>query len=161
MPTKPARVTRSRPVAASPKAKRLSKRTLLVGKDSATLWRTAQKQAAQLNVGIKRVALSAVVSKYIGETEKNLTKVLASADRSGSILYFDEADAVFGKRTEVKDAHDRYANQEVAYLLQRLETHPGTVILATNNPTQLPAPLKRRFKRAVKSPRPKPVRAEP
>ena len=72
------------------------------------------------------------MSKYIGETEKNLERIFAAADGSNAILFFDEADALFGKRSEVSDAHDRYANIEVAYLLQRMEAYPGVVILATN-----------------------------
>ena len=81
---------------------------------------------------VYRVDLSAVVSKYIGETEKNLSGLFDSARTRDWVLFFDEADALFGKRTAVKDAHDRYANQEVAYLLQRVEDHDGLVILATN-----------------------------
>jgi SpoVK/Ycf46/Vps4 family AAA+-type ATPase len=72
------------------------------------------------------------VSKYIGETEKNLARVFAAAQAADAVLFFDEADALFGKRTEVRDAHDRYANVEVAYLLQRIEAHDGVVVLATN-----------------------------
>jgi SpoVK/Ycf46/Vps4 family AAA+-type ATPase len=72
------------------------------------------------------------VSKYIGETEKNLRAIFEGAEQSGAILLFDEADALFGKRSEVSDSHDRYANIEVAYLLQRMEAYPGAVILATN-----------------------------
>ena len=79
-----------------------------------------------------RIDLSAVVSKYIGETEKHLDRIFAQARDGNAILFFDEADAIFGKRSEVKDAHDRYANIEIAYLLQRLETFDGVVILATN-----------------------------
>src|SRR5690606_5035588 len=73
-----------------------------------------------------------VVSKYIGETEKNLERIFSQAKNSNAILFFDEADSIFGKRSEVKDAHDRYANIEVGYLLQRMETYDGVVILATN-----------------------------
>ncbi len=76
--------------------------------------------------------LSMVISKYIGETEKNLEKVFAKAENKNWILFFDEADALFGKRTGITDAHDKYANQEIAYLLQRLEDYPGLVILASN-----------------------------
>ena len=72
------------------------------------------------------------MSKYIGETEKNLERIFTAADGSNAILFFDEADALFGKRSEVSDSHDRYANIEVAYLLQRMEAYPGAVILATN-----------------------------
>jgi SpoVK/Ycf46/Vps4 family AAA+-type ATPase len=88
--------------------------------------------ARELGLEIFRLDLATVVSKYIGETEKNLDRVFAAADGSNAILFFDEADALFGKRSEVKDAHDRYANIEVAYLLQKMETYPGAVILATN-----------------------------
>jgi hypothetical protein len=87
-------------------------------------------RATQLDVW--RIDLSAVVSKYIGETEKNLERIFSTARFSNAILFFDEADALFGKRSEVKDARDRYANIEIAYLLQRLEDHDGPVILATN-----------------------------
>jgi SpoVK/Ycf46/Vps4 family AAA+-type ATPase len=78
------------------------------------------------------VDLATVVSKYIGETEKNLSRIFAAAQGSNAILFFDEADALFGKRSEVSDSHDRYANIEVAYLLQEMEAYPGAVILATN-----------------------------
>ncbi|MEN8192868.1 MAG: ATP-binding protein [Bacteroidota bacterium] len=80
-----------------------------------------------------RIDMANVVSKYIGETEKNLKKVFNAAQRSGAILFFDEADALFGKRSEIKDSHDRYANIEVNYLLQCMEEYRGIAILATNN----------------------------
>lgn len=86
----------------------------------------------QFQLDVYRIDLSMVVSKYIGETEKNLEKVFLKAENKQWILFFDEADALFGKRTQVQDAHDRYANQEVSYLLQRLEEYPGLVILASN-----------------------------
>ena len=79
-----------------------------------------------------RIDLSAVVSKYIGETEKNLKQVFDAAEEGGVLLLFDEADALFGKRSEVKDSHDRYANIEVGYLLQRMEAYQGLAILTTN-----------------------------
>ena len=88
--------------------------------------------ARELGLDLFRIDLSAVVSKYIGETEKNLERIFKAAEGSNAILFFDEADALFGKRSEVKDAHDRYANIEVAYLLQRMETYDGVLILATN-----------------------------
>ena len=88
--------------------------------------------ARELARELFRIDLAGVVSKYIGETEKNLEKVFAAAHRSNAILFFDEADALFGKRTEVKDAHDRYANVETSYLLQKIESFDGVVILATN-----------------------------
>ena len=88
--------------------------------------------AAALGLDIYNIDLSTVVSKYIGETEKNLSRIFKEAETSNAILFFDEADALFGKRSEVKDSHDRYANIEVNYLLQKMEEHEGIVILATN-----------------------------
>ncbi len=92
----------------------------------------AQVLAREIGLDVYRIDLSQVVSKYIGETEKNLTKVFEEAHAANVILFFDEADALFGKRTEVKDAHDRYANVETGFLLQRMEQHDGVCILATN-----------------------------
>ena len=88
--------------------------------------------AGELGLDLYKIDLSTVVSKYIGETEKNLAKIFAEAETSNAILFFDEADALFGKRSEVRDAHDRYANVEISYLLQRMEEYEGVVILATN-----------------------------
>jgi SpoVK/Ycf46/Vps4 family AAA+-type ATPase len=99
----------------------------------------------ELNMAVYKIDLSMVVSKYIGETEKNLELLFASAKDKGWILFFDEADALFGKRTEVKDAHDKYANQETAYLLQRIEDYPGLVILATNMKSNIDEAFTRRF----------------
>lgn len=92
----------------------------------------AQVIARELQLELFKIDLSGVVSKYIGETEKNLNRVFAEAQASNAILFFDECDALFGKRTEVSDAHDRYANIEVSYLLQKMEEYDGIVILATN-----------------------------
>lgn len=88
--------------------------------------------ANELCLDVYKIDLSTIVSKYIGETEKNLSRIFQEAETSNSILFFDEADALFGKRSEVKDAHDRYANIEISYLLQRMEEFDGLVILATN-----------------------------
>jgi SpoVK/Ycf46/Vps4 family AAA+-type ATPase len=88
--------------------------------------------AAELGLDLYRIDLAAVVSKYIGETEKNLERIFSAAADANAVLFFDEADALFGKRSEVRDAHDRYANIEIAYLLQRVESYEGLVILATN-----------------------------
>ena len=88
--------------------------------------------ARELGLDLYRIDLSQIVSKYIGETEKHLAHVFAEAEASDVALFFDEADALFGKRSAVQDAHDRYANIEVAYLLQQVETYPGVVILASN-----------------------------
>ena len=98
---------------------------------------------------VYRVDLSLVVSKYIGETEKNLSRLFDKAANKDWILFFDEADAVFGKRTSVKDAHDKYANQEVSYLLQRIEGHPGLVILASNLKSNLDTAFTRRFQSMI------------
>jgi len=92
----------------------------------------AEIMAAELALDLYKIDLATVVSKYIGETEKNLSRIFAEAETSNSLLFFDEADALFGKRSEVQDAHDRYANLEISYLLQRMEEYEGIVILATN-----------------------------
>ena len=92
------------------------------------------------------------MSKYIGETEKNLNKLFDAANESGAILFFDEADALFGKRSKVKDSHDRYANNEISYLLQRIESFPGLVILSTNMKPTLDAAFTRRFRFIVDFP---------
>lgn len=94
---------------------------------------------------VYRIDLSMVVSKYIGETEKNLSSLFNKAANKDWILFFDEADAIFGKRTNVRDAHDKYANQEVSYLLQRIEGHPGLVILASNLKDNIDDAFTRRF----------------
>lgn len=93
---------------------------------------SAEVIAKELGLDLYKIDLSTVVSKYIGETEKNLGKIFDEAQSSSAVLFFDEADSVFGKRSEVKDAHDRYANMEVSYLLQRMEQYDGITILATN-----------------------------
>jgi SpoVK/Ycf46/Vps4 family AAA+-type ATPase len=97
----------------------------------------AQAIARQLGKPLMHVDLAAVVSKYIGETEKNLNRIFETAQAQDAVLFFDEADALFGKRTEVKDSHDRYANIDTNYLLQRIEAFEGLVILASN---KKPAP---------------------
>lgn len=102
--------------------------------------------AADLELDLYKIDLSMVVSKYIGETEKNLNRVFAEAQASNAILFFDEADALFGKRSEVKDAHDRYANIETAYLLQRMEEYSGVVILASNMKHNLDEAFVRRMR---------------
>lgn len=98
---------------------------------------------------VYRIDLSMVVSKYIGETEKNLSNLFNKAANKDWILFFDEADAIFGKRTNVRDAHDKYANQEVSYLLQRIESHPGLVILASNLKDNIDAAFTRRFQSII------------
>jgi len=105
---------------------------------------------------VYNVDLSLVVSKYIGETEKNLARVFDQAQHKGWILFFDEADALFGKRSETKDAHDRYANQEVAFLLQRIETFDGIAILASNQKGNIDQAFARRFESVIYFPMPRP-----
>ncbi|MBW4505774.1 MAG: ATP-binding protein [Scytonematopsis contorta HA4267-MV1] len=110
--------------------------------------------AQALKLDLYRIDLSAVVSKYIGETEKNLGRVFDAAEMGGVILLFDEADALFGKRSDVKDSHDRYANMEVAYLLQRMETYPGLAILTTNLKNSIDQAFLRRIRFIVQFPFP-------
>lgn len=114
----------------------------------------AEVIAAELGVTLYRVDLSGVISKYIGETERNLRQVFDGAEESGALLFFDEADALFGKRSQVKDSHDRYANIEVSYLLQRMEDYRGVAILATNQRNALDHAFLRRLRMVVKFPHP-------
>lgn len=101
--------------------------------------------ARSLGKKLQIVDLSAEAENYIGETEKNLSRLFANARRSNAVLFFDEADALFGKRTEVKDSHDRYANQEVSYLLARIARHRGIVILSTNTRADIDPAVARQF----------------
>jgi len=117
----------------------------------------AEVLANTLKLELFRIDLSQVVSKYIGETEKNLRHVFDAAEESGAILFFDEADALFGKRTEVKDSHDRYANIEINYLLQRMEAYRGLAILATNMRESLDQAFMRRLRFALNFPFPGPA----
>ena len=110
----------------------------------------AEVVANELNLDMYRIDLSAVVSKYIGETEKNLRRIFDAAENCGAVLLFDEADALFGRRSEVKDSRDRYANQEVSYLLQRIESYQGLAILTTNLKDSLDNAFNRRIRFVVK-----------
>lgn len=114
----------------------------------------AEVLARELDLDLYRIDLSAVVSKYIGETEKNLRRLFDEADGSGAILLFDEADALFGKRSEVHDSHDRYANLEISYLLQRMESYRGLAILTTNMKNALDTAFLRRLRFVVEFPFP-------
>jgi hypothetical protein len=114
----------------------------------------AEVLARELRLDLYRIDLSAVVSKYIGETEKNLRRLFDAAEEGGAILFFDEADALFGKRSEVKDSHDRYANIEVSYLLGRMEAYRGLAILTTNLKDALDAAFLRRIRFVVQFPFP-------
>jgi SpoVK/Ycf46/Vps4 family AAA+-type ATPase len=121
----------------------------------------AEVLAGELRLDLYRIDLASVVSKYIGETEKNLSRVFDAAESSGAILLFDEADALFGKRSEVKDSPDRYANIEVSYLLQRMEAYRGLAILTTNLKSALDPAFLRRIRFVVQFPFPDPAqRAE-
>jgi hypothetical protein len=115
---------------------------------------TASLLGKQCGHEVFRIDLSRVVSKYIGETEKNLSRLFDKAEHKQWILFFDEADALFGKRTEIRDAHDKYANQEVAYLLQRIEAYDGLVILATNQRGNIDDAFVRRFQSIIHFPMP-------
>jgi ATP-dependent 26S proteasome regulatory subunit len=114
----------------------------------------AEVLAQELRLDLYRIDLSAVVSKYIGETEKNLRRIFDAAETGGAILLFDEADALFGKRTEVKDSHDRHANVEVSYLLQRMEAYQGLAILTTNLKGSLDQAFLRRIRFVIPFPFP-------
>ena len=114
----------------------------------------AEVLARELRLDLYRIDLSSIVSKYIGETEKNLRRVFDAAESGGAILLFDEADALFGKRSEVRDSHDRYANIEVSYLLQRMECYRGLAILTTNMKSALDAAFLRRIRFVVQFPFP-------
>jgi len=114
----------------------------------------AEVLANDLRLDLYRIDLSQVVSKYIGETEKNLRRVFDAAEDGGAVLLFDEADALFGKRSEVKDSHDRYANIETSYLLQRMEAYSGLAILTTNMKGVLDTAFMRRLRFVVQFPFP-------
>ena len=115
---------------------------------------TAALLGKLFNIDVYRIDLSMVISKYIGETEKNLEKVFKKAENKNWILFFDEADALFGKRTNISDSHDRYANQEIAYLLQRLEDYSGLVILASNMRNNVDEAFTRRLQAIIHFPKP-------
>jgi len=133
--------------------KRITKKvSLFTGTDTAGKTLAADTLARSTKKDLYRIDLSQVVSKYIGETEKNLEKIFKKAENKNWILFFDEADALFGKRTDVKDSHDRYANIEISYLLQRIENYPGLVILATNRKTNLDSAFLRRLRYIIEFP---------
>ena len=127
---------------------------LFTGESGTGKTMAAEVLAAELELELFRVDLSAVVSKYIGETEKNLKRVFDAAEEGGVVLLFDEADALFGKRSDVKDSHDRYANIEVSYLLQRMEAYRGLAILTTNLKSSMDRAFQRRIRFTVNFPFP-------
>lgn len=138
------------------KAIRPGYRSLFHGPPGTGKTLTATLIGASAGVDVYRIDLSMVVSKYIGETEKNLANVFDQAQHKNWILFFDEADALFGKRTQTSSANDRYANQEISYLLQRIEDFPGVVILATNLKANIDEAFARRFQTVVYFPLPDP-----
>jgi SpoVK/Ycf46/Vps4 family AAA+-type ATPase len=125
---------------------------LFTGDSGAGKWAAAHVLATHLGTELLTVDVAAVVSKYIGETEKNLHQLFARAEESAWILFFDEADALFGERTNVMDSHDRYREKEVDYLLQRIEAYPGLVILAINTPHEPELAVLRRLAVEVRFP---------
>jgi hypothetical protein len=127
---------------------------LFAGESGTGKTMAAEVIANDLGLDLYRIDLSGVVNKYIGETEKNLRRLFDTAEESGAILFFDEADALFGKRSEVKDSHDRYANIEINYLLQRMESYRGLAILATNMKSAMDKPFMRRLRFIVEFPFP-------
>jgi SpoVK/Ycf46/Vps4 family AAA+-type ATPase len=127
---------------------------LLTGPSGTGKTLAAESLAGTMGRDLMRVDLSRVVSRYIGETEKNLGRVFAAAAASAAVLFFDEADALFGKRSDVKDSHDRYANVEVGYLLQKIESHRGLVILASNARQNIDPAFLRRLRYVVDLPWP-------
>ncbi len=127
---------------------------LFTGESGTGKTMAAEVLAADLNLDLYRIDLSSVVSKYIGETEKNLERLFSAAESSGAILLFDEADALFGKRSDVKDSHDRYANIELAYLLQRMESYRGLSILTSNMKSALDTAFMRRIRFVIQFPFP-------
>jgi SpoVK/Ycf46/Vps4 family AAA+-type ATPase len=133
--------------------KRIVKKiSLFTGTDGNGKTLAAETLARSTKKDLYRIDLNQVVSKYIGETEKNLGRIFKRAENKNWILFFDEADALFGKRTDVKDSHDRYANIEISYLLQRIENYPGLVILATNRKTNLDSAFLRRLRYIIEFP---------
>lgn len=130
---------------------------LFAGESGTGKTMAAEVIANDLRLNLYRIDLSAVVSKYIGETEKNLRRLFDAAEDGGALLFFDEADALFGKRSEVKDSHDRYANIEINYLLQRMESYRGLAILATNMKSALDNAFMRRLRFIVNFPFPGPA----
>jgi hypothetical protein len=127
---------------------------LFAGESGTGKTMAAEVVAAELRLDLYRIDLSSVVSKYIGETERNLRRVFDAAEEGGAILLFDEADALFGKRSEVRDSHDRYANIEVSYLLQRMDVYRGLAILTTNSRKAIDPAFMRRIRFAVNFPWP-------
>jgi SpoVK/Ycf46/Vps4 family AAA+-type ATPase len=134
---------------------------LFTGESGTGKTMAAEVLANELQLDLYRIDLSQVVNKYIGETEKNLKRIFDAAEEGGSILLFDEADALFGKRSDVKDSHDRYSNIEVSYLLQRMEAYGGLAVLTSNMKSAIDKAFLRRIRFVIQFPYPDAVhRAE-
>jgi SpoVK/Ycf46/Vps4 family AAA+-type ATPase len=127
---------------------------LLTGPPGVGKTMCAQIVAAKLGLDLFRINLALVVSKYVGETSRNMERILSRAARMNAVLLFDEADALFGKRTEIKDAHDRFANTDTDYLLQAIENYPGVAILASNRKDNIDSSFIRRLRYVLEFPRP-------
>ena len=125
-------------------------RILVVASTDLQRSRLAQEVSDELNRKLHRVDLSRIVSTHVGETEKNLRRAFEAAESARAILYFEEADALFGRRTDVKDAHDRYANQEVSYLLERMERSSAVTIVGTNSIRNIDPAFARRLRFSIK-----------
>jgi hypothetical protein len=133
-------------------------RVLFTGKNRMETLVAAQTLATDLGMNLYRIDLGQIVSKYIGETEKNLRRVFDAANAEGTIRFFDEADALFNRRSDVHDSHDRYANIEINYLLQRIEEFDGVVILSVKRKEKLDKAFLRRFQFIISIPSRKPPR---
>lgn len=133
---------------------------LFLGEDGVGKTMAAEVLARELKMSLYRIDLSMVVSKYVGETEKNLDRIFDAADSRDAVLFFDEADALFGKRSDVRDSHDRYANIEVSYLLERMESYAGLAILASNMKEALDPTFVRRIRFVIEFPVPDDERRE-
>jgi SpoVK/Ycf46/Vps4 family AAA+-type ATPase len=140
----------------TPSGRSVGMTALFAGPRGTGKTRATQVLANALQLELYRIDLGQVVSKYLGETEQNLERVLDAAADGRAVLLFDEADALFGKRTEVQDSHDRYANLEVSHLLQRIEDFKGLAILATNRKQDLDDAFLRRLRYVVEFPTPTP-----
>ena len=129
---------------------------LFVGPSGTEKNLAAHSLAKDLDTNVQQINLGRISENYIGETEKNLARIFDAAAKKGAVLLFDEADALFGKRTNVKDSHDRYANLETNYLLTRIESYPGLIILTTNKKEDIDPRILKRLKYLVTFPPPKP-----
>jgi SpoVK/Ycf46/Vps4 family AAA+-type ATPase len=135
-------------------------RVLFAGPDGTGKALAAGVLAARLGKDLQRVDLAGVASRYIGETEKNLRRVFDAAEAGGAVLFFDEADALFGRRTDVRDSHDRFANLDTGYLLQMIEAHAAIAILGSNRRANLDPAFIRRLDAVVEFPLPRPAGGE-